>query len=89
MFKKRKNKTKEDVLTVDNKQQQDRSSSISTDSSIAADENGNGQNFADDGDQVDGFDAQGFVDLTPAENQPKLLGPKQHCQVFYGIITDV
>lgn len=31
-------------------------------------------------DQVDGFDSQGFVDLTPAENQPKLLGPKQLCQ---------
>ncbi|KAL9971389.1 hypothetical protein ACROYT_G023909 [Oculina patagonica] len=80
MFKKRKNKTKEDVLTVDNKQQEDRSSIISAESSLAADENGNGESFADENDEVDGFDSQGFVDLTPAENQPKLLGPKQHCQ---------
>lgn len=81
MFKKRKDKTKQDVLTVDNKKQEDRSSIISANSSFVADENGNGQiTFAD---QVDGFDSQGFVDLTPAENQPKLLGPKQVCQVCY------
>ena len=84
MFKKRKNKSKEDVLIGDNKQQQNQSSNISADSSFAADENGNGEIFADESDecdQVDGFDSQGFVDLTPAENQPKLLGPKQLCQV--------
>ena len=79
MFKKRTNKTKEDVLTVDEKNQQNRSLNIGAGSSFTADENGTGEIFAD---QVDGFDSQGFVDLyTPAENQPKLLGSKQLSQV--------
>lgn len=87
MFKKRRNKAKEDVLIVDNKKQEDRSSKISTDSTFA-DENANGEiKFSDHCDQTDGFDSQGFVDLAPAENQPQLLGPKQNCQVSYEIIT--
>ncbi|XP_020626220.1 uncharacterized protein LOC110063565 isoform X2 [Orbicella faveolata] len=80
MFKKRRNKAKEDVLIVDNKKQENRSSKISTDSTFA-DENANGEfTFSDRCDQTDGFDSQGFVDLAPAENQPQLLGPKQNCQ---------
>lgn len=82
MFKKQKKKSKEEAVTVENKLKNHRTSNIITDSSFAADENGNNgeMTFSD---QVDGFDSQGFVDLTPAENQPKLLGPKQLCQVFY------
>lgn len=81
MFKKRRNKAKEDVLIVDNKKRENRSSKISTDSTFA-DENANGEfTFSDRCDQTDGFDSQGFVDLAPAENQPQLLGPKQNCQV--------
>lgn len=87
MFKKRKNKTKEDVLIFDNKKQENRSSKISTDSSFT-DENANGEIKTTFSDQCDGFDSQGFVDLAPAENQPQLLGPKQLCQVSYRIITD-
>ena len=87
MFKKRRNKAKENVLIVDNKKQENRSSKISTDSTLA-DENANGEiEFSDHCDQTDGFDSQGFVDLAPAENQPQLLGPKQNCQVSYKIIT--
>lgn len=81
MFKKRKNKPKEDGLIVDNKQQENRSSNISADLSFTAEENRNGEIFADQSDEVDGFDSQGFVDLSSAENKPKLLGPKQLCQV--------
>jgi len=79
MFKKQKNKAKEDVLIVHNKKQENRSSTTSTDSSFA-DENANGITISKQCDQTDGFDSQGFVDLAPAENQPQLLGPKQHCQ---------
>lgn len=87
MFKKRRNKAKEDVLIVDNKTQENRPSTISTDSTFA-DENANGEiSFSDQCDQRDGFDSQGFVDLAPTENQPQLLGPKQNCQVSYRIIT--
>ena len=87
MFKKRRNKAKEDVLIVDNKKQENWSSKISTDSTFA-DENANGEiSFSDQCDQKDGFDSQGFVDLAPTENQPQLLGPKQNCQVSYRIIT--
>ena len=74
MFKKKKNKSKENIPTVESKHQENQPPKIPTDSSILADENGN--------DNVDGFDSDGFVDLTPAEHQPKLLGPKQSCQVF-------
>ena len=70
MFKKRKNKTKQDILTTEDKQKENESPNPST----GADENGS--------DNVDGFDSEGFVDLTPPEKQPKLLGPKQNCQVF-------
>ena len=81
MFKKRRNKAKEDAVIVDNKKQENRSSKISTDYTFA-DENANGEiKFSDQCDQADGFDSQGFVDLAPAENQPQLLGPKQNCQV--------
>lgn len=80
MFKKRKNKAKEDVFIVDSKKQENRSSTTSTDSSFA-DENANGITISKQCDQTDGFDSQGFVDLAPVENQPQLLGPKQHCQV--------
>lgn len=80
MFKKQKNKAKEDVLIVHNKKQENRSSTTSTDSSFA-DENANGITISKQCDQTDGFDSQGFVDLAPAENQPQLLGPKQRCQV--------
>lgn len=73
MFKKRKNKTKQDILTVEDKQQEIQSPKVTADSSLLADENAN--------DRVDGFDSHGFVDLNPAEHQPKLLGPKQSCQV--------
>jgi len=85
MFKKRRNKAKEDVVIVDKKIQENRSSKISADS-VFADENANGEfmfaDQCDQSDETDGFDSQGFVDLTPAENQPQLLGPKQNCQVF-------
>jgi len=74
MFKKRKNKTKQHILSVDSQQQENQPPNITADSSLLPDENGN--------DNVDGFDSQGFVDLTPADQQPKLLGPKQGCQVF-------
>ena len=74
MFKKRKNKTKQHILSVDSQQQENQPPNITADSSLLPDENGN--------DNVDGFDSQGFVDLTPADQQPKLLGPKQSCQVF-------
>ena len=71
MFKKRKNKTKQDILTVESKQQENKPPNFTA----APDEN--------DNDNVDGFDSEGFVDLKPAEEQlPKLLGPKQNCQVF-------
>ena len=87
MFKRRRNKAKEDSLIVDNKKQENRSSKITTDSSFA-DENANGKiTFSEQRDQTDGFDSEGFVDLAPQENQPELLGPKQHCQVSYRIIT--
>lgn len=74
MFKKRKNKTKQHILSVDSQQQENQPPNITADSSLLPDENGN--------DNVDGFDSQGFVDLTPTDQQPKLLGPKQSCQVF-------
>lgn len=74
MFKKRKNKTKQDILTVEDKQKENEPPNPSS----AADEN--------DRDNVDGFDSEGFVDLTPSEQQPKLLGPKQSCQVIYLLI---
>ena len=74
MFKKRKNKTKQDILTAEDKQKENEPPNPSS----AADENAH--------DNVDGFDSEGFVDLTPPEQQPKLLGPKQSCQVFYLLI---
>ena len=74
MFKKRKNKTKQDILTAKDQQKENESPNLSS----AACENGH--------DDVDGFDSEGFVDLTPPEQQPKLLGPKQSCQVFYLLI---
>lgn len=75
MFKKKKNKTKDDILNVHNGHQKSHSPKISSNSStVLDDENGN--------DSVDGFDPKGFVDLNPEEHQPKLLGPKQSCQVF-------
>ncbi|RMX35942.1 hypothetical protein pdam_00005221 [Pocillopora damicornis] len=79
MFKKQKKKSKEETQTVDNKLQNQRSSNIGTDLSFDVIENrSNGE--VTDADQPDGFDSQGFVDLTPAENRPVLLGPKQLCQ---------
>ena len=86
MFKKQKKKSKQETQTVDNKLQNQRSSNIGTDLSFDVIENrSNGE--ITDADQPDGFDSQGFVDLTPAENRPVLLGPKQLCQVFNWIVN--
>ena len=77
MFKKKKNKTKDDILNVHNGHQKSHSPKISSNSStVLGDHDKNGD------DSVDGFDPEGFVDLNPEEHQPKLLGPKQSCQVF-------
>lgn len=63
---KRKNKTKEDILRIKGEQQ----------------ENQPPDAVSSNGDVVDGFDTQGFVDLTSEEHQPKLLGPQQNCKVW-------
>lgn len=62
---KRKNKTKQDILRIKGEQQ----------------ENQPPDDASSNGDVVDGFDTQGFVDLTSEEHQPKLLGPQQNCKV--------
>ena len=62
---KRKNKTKQDILRIKGEQQ----------------ENQPPDAVSSNGDVVDGFDTQGFVDLTSEEHQPKLLGPQQNCKV--------
>lgn len=75
MFKKKKKKTKDDILNVHKGHQKSHSPKIASNSStILGDESGS--------DSADGFDPEGFVDLNPEEHQPKLLGPKQSCQVF-------
>lgn len=68
MFK-RKNKTKQDILRIKGEQQENQPPNV-------ASSNGDGNI-----DVVDGFDTQGFVDLTSEEHRPKLLGPQQNCKV--------
>ena len=70
MFRKRKNKLKQDILTVVGVEEQENKPPNLTPN---PDENIN--------DEVDGFDSEGFVDLTSEEHQTKLLGPQQNCQV--------
>lgn len=61
---KRKNKTKQEILRIKGEQQENQPPEVA----------------ASNGDVVDGFDTQGFVDLTSEEHQPKLLGPQQNCK---------
>lgn len=68
MFRKRKNKLKQDILTVGGEEQENKPPNLTPN----PDENIN--------DEVDGFDSEGFVDLTSEEHQTKLLGPQQNCQ---------
>ena len=62
---KRKNKTKQEILRIKGEQQENQPPNVAS----------------SNGDVVDGFDTQGFVDLTSEEHQPKLLGPQQNCKV--------
>ena len=66
MFKKGKKKSKEEDARIE-----------------AANRNGFvAQNNEGGNSLTDGFDANGFVDLTPSEDKkPTLLGPRQPCQV--------
>ena len=74
MFKKRKNKLKEDVPITGDGILEKQTTNIPIECLVSEDGNGLGT------DEADGFDSQGFVDLTP-QRQPTLLGPKKPCQV--------